>query len=151
MKARIYSLEEKKYMKRCPMQVRFCKRLKVSIFRSPKYNVTVESALLEKSKFVVQYSSGKKDLFGKEIYEGDIVEIDCTLRDMADFEVIFLDGAFQLKPLKMPKDMQFLGFCGGKYFDGYDAHGNATWKQERPGPQPICDFGRLVVTGKVLK
>ena len=107
--------------------------------------------------YTVQQYAGKNDELGQEVYEGDIVYLNHygvpTVDMSCLFEVIFDDGAFQLKPIKLgtPPNGGISDFTWMRYIEGEDSEGNTIYRYELPPPKLICVMNRMRVIGNIFE
>lgn len=106
---------------------------------------------------ILQQFTGCFDNNGRKIYNGDIVYLNqyrCPEVDKQNlFQIVFQRGAFQLKPIKLtsPPNGGCLGFTWLQYIEGFDKDGSEKYRYELPPPQPMCNFGIIIVIGNILE
>lgn len=105
---------------------------------------------------VLQYT-GKNDELEQEVYEGDIVYLNHYNVAQVDmsclFQIIFKDGSFQLKPIKLgtAPNGGVSDFTWLRYIEGEDSEGNTIYRYELPPPKPICGMNRMRVIGNIFE
>jgi len=121
-----------------------------------RYNGSLNS-IFKDDTIEFQQFTGKTDKQNADIYEGDIVYLNHYDVPEVDkqclFEIIFEDGAFKLKPIKLGQAPNggVSGFFWMRYIEGWNADGDEKYRYELPPPQPVCGFNRMVVIGNIFE
>lgn len=116
---------------------------------------------ISEDNFIIQQYTGVEDIDGKELYEGDIVGLDFGYnKDWIYenlFEIIFEQGAFCLKTIKLSKP-QGNGVGGGLhtfthtvFIVGHDDELNPIYRYELPLPQPIYNYRVCKYLGNIFE
>lgn len=116
-----------------------------------------DGKIVKDSRYVIQQYTGKNDELEQEVYGGDIVYLNHYNVAQVDmsclFQIIFKDGSFQLKPIKLgtAPNGGVSDFTWLRYIEGEDSEGNTIYRYELPPPKPICGMNRMRVIGNIFE